>query len=151
MKQKHETNKRTISYGVKTISLFFITTFLVLGSTVPVFAQSDPFKDQGLIPCGNEVNEAGQLVNPCGFDDFIALVNNVVKFLIWVSIPIAVIAFTYAGFLMLTSGGNPGQIDRAKGIFKNVAIGLIFVISAWLIVYLIVSSLAETTIYEMFF
>ena len=120
---------------------------LIMASVaVPVYAQvTDTFKDKGLIPCGNPGQEM------CEFSDVIKLVNNIIKFLIWVSIPLAVIAFTYAGFLMVTSGGNPGQIDKAKGIFRNVAIGLVFVISAWLIVYLIISNLVEKEIYETFF
>jgi hypothetical protein len=58
---------------------------------------------------------------------------------------VAVISFSYAGFLYLTSQGNPGQISKAHGIFKTTAIGFLIVLSAWLIVYAITGSLLNPT------
>jgi hypothetical protein len=66
------------------------------------------------------------------------MINKVVKFiLIDLAVPIAAIMFAYAGFLMLTSGGETSKRAKAKSIFVNVAIGLALVAAAWLIVHTI--------------
>lgn len=104
----------------------------------------------GLVPCGTVKYETtdkndphyGQIKNPCTFKDIFALVNKVVDFiLIDLAVPIAAIMFAYAGFLLLTAGGETGKIGKAKTIFTNVALGLIFIAAAWLIINTILSIL----------
>ncbi|MBU1046467.1 pilin [Patescibacteria group bacterium] len=88
----------------------------------------------GIVPdCGN--------VYVCNFCDLVILVNNIINFIIYISVPVSAIMFTYAGFLYLS--GNPGKIKQAHGIFKNVGLGLILILGAWLIVNLITSSLLK--------
>ena len=99
-------------------SLFFI-------SNGRVFAQTT-----GLVPC----------IDDCGFKDLITLINSIVKFiLVNLAIPISAIMFAYAGFELVTSGGNTEKKSQAKKIFINVAIGLIFVAAAFLIVQTVLS------------
>jgi hypothetical protein len=72
----------------------------------------------------------------CGFNEFLTMVNNVVHFVIFeMAVPIAAIMFAYAGFLLVTSGGETSKREKAKKIFWNVALGLIFAVAAWLIVH----------------
>ena len=47
--------------------------------------------------------------------------------------------FAYAGFELLTSGGETSKREKAKSIFLNVAIGLIVVVAAFLIVQTVLS------------
>ena len=65
------------------------------------------------------------------------------NFMILVSIPLAAIAFAYAGYLFLTAAGNSSQISTSKGIFVKVLIGFLFVLTAWLIVRTITSALLK--------
>lgn len=95
-----------------------------------VFAQAG-----GLVPCD------GTKANPCGYEQFIELVDNVIGYAIAIAFPIAAIMFAYAGFLYLTAAGNTGQIKQAHSIFINVAIGFIFVLAAWLIIDFILDRL----------
>jgi hypothetical protein len=88
-----------------------------------------------LIPCD------GSDANPCTFTSLMELANNVILYLIYISIPLAAISFTYAGWLFITAGGNPRQISQAWSIFRKVAIGLIFILSAWLIVKTVTDAL----------
>jgi hypothetical protein len=93
-----------------------------------------------------QVNAQPSVVIPCDgpectFQHFVRLVQNVLTFLILLSIPIATLAFAWAGILMLTAAGNSGQVDKAKGIFWNVLKGFLFVLTAWLIVKMITSAL----------
>ncbi|MGM0482454.1 MAG: hypothetical protein ACQEP6_01135 [Patescibacteria group bacterium] len=87
---------------------------------------------QGLVPCDGP---------DCGFGDLVQLASNLIDFMVLVSLPLAAIAFAWAGFLYLSSGGSQDKIKRAHGIFFKVAIGLIIVLGAYLIVNLIVEGL----------
>src|SRR3989344_7919835 len=90
----------------------------------------------GLVPCD------GTAANPCDFNAFMALINKVIKFILFnLAIPIAAIMFAYAGFLMVTSGGGTEARGKAKKIFTNAAYGLVIAATAWLIVRTILSIL----------
>lgn len=47
----------------------------------------------------------------------------------------------YGGWLYMTSGGNPEQIEQAKKIWKNAVIGLVIVLSSFAIVNFILRAL----------
>ncbi len=64
-------------------------------------------------------------------------------FIKYIAIPIAAIMFTYAGFLLVTSGGNESGWSKAKEILWNVVLGLICVAGAWLIISLILTVLGR--------
>lgn len=82
----------------------------------------------------------------CNFSSFILFIKNLITALVYTSIPLAAISFAWAGFLLLTSGGSVAKKDEAKGIFKKAALGFIFVLAAWLIVYFITSILLNTRV-----
>ena len=88
----------------------------------------------GLVPCDG-VN------TPCTFDSVIELVDRIIDFVFVMIMPIAAIMFAYAGFLWLTSAGDTTKIGKAKGIFVNVAKGIIAVAAAWFIISTIMVSL----------
>jgi hypothetical protein len=84
----------------------------------------------------------GKLVE-CGYDEFMALVSRVIKFILFdLAIPIAAIMFFYAGFLMVTAGGeSAGARTKAKNIFTNTLIGLALATGAWVIIHTLLSIL----------
>jgi len=95
-------------------------------------AQSGPIDPGGLLPnCGAN----------CDFNHLMELANNIMRFIIMIAIPLAAIAFSWAGFLYITAAGNESQIHHAHDIFIKVATGFFFILAAWLIVYLITSTL----------
>ena len=89
---------------------------------------------QSLIVCDGVTDE-------CTFDDLITLAQAVITDLILISTLLAVIAFAYTGFLLLTSGGNESAKTRAKEVFRKVFIGYMWILGAWLLVYTITSLL----------
>ena len=89
---------------------------------------------QGLIP-------ASCVEEPCEWGQLVLMVQIVIHYLILIAGSLAAISFCYAGWLYITSAGDEGKVKTAKGIFLKVIIGLIFVLSAWLIVHEIVKSL----------
>ncbi len=121
--------------------------------------ETDPViidEPSGLIPCGNlrygegetqeidgqTVDVSYQVSNPCDFNGVLHLINNVVHFILFfLAVPIAAIMFAYAGFILLTSGGSTEKKSKAKNIFLNVAIGLIFAAASWLIISTVLSIL----------
>ncbi len=80
----------------------------------------------GLVPCDGP---------DCGFPQILMLIQNVLNFLLkYLALPLAAIMFAYAGFELITSGGETEKRNKAKRIFINVAIGLFFIAGAFLIV-----------------
>jgi hypothetical protein len=90
----------------------------------------------GLVPCGNP----GQ--NPCDFNFFIVMVNNIINWIIGIATSVFTISAIYGGFLYLTSGGSPGDKEKAKGILQNTVVGFLIILIAWLVVYTILTYLA---------
>ncbi|MBU4536625.1 pilin [Patescibacteria group bacterium] len=113
-------------------------SFILITLSTPFLSQAD------LIPCKPYVDESGNMVNSCNFSSLVQLVDNIINFIITLSVSVSAIMFAYAGVLYLS--GDPGKIKRAHEIFKNVALGLIFILGAWLIVKAILTGLgAEGT------
>jgi hypothetical protein len=133
---------------IKIISITFFIMFIFSVSPQPVKAGItwNPISDP-LVPCGStyvkdksKPNE--KTVQPkCNFNELMHLAGHILSALIYFAIPLAVIAFVYAGFQYLTAGGNEGQIKKAHEIFKDVGLGLIIVLTAWLIVNTILEGL----------
>src|ERR1035437_2989624 len=125
-------------------SLIYLAIFLLL--VMPSLSSA-----AGLVPCNNSpvMNSDGTVATPaipCDFNALMALINTIVKFILFdMAIPIAAIMFAYAGFLMVTAGGEAaGARTKAKSIFTNAIFGLILAVAAWLIVNTILSILGYT-------
>lgn len=93
---------------------------------------------QPLIFCDPAIGE------PCGFEQLVILAQAVITNLILLSTLLAVVAFIYAGTLLLTSGGNPSKKDEAKRVLMSVLKGYLWILVAWLLVYTITSAVLKT-------
>lgn len=127
------------------LTLFPIFTFAAFAGPCPngtynngtaCVPNQDP--NTGLVPCYK--GEA------CNYGALIILVDNLNKFIFeGMVIPIAAIMMAYAGFLLVTAGGEAaGARTKAKTIFWNAVFGLIIAMTAWLIVKLILTTLNYT-------
>ena len=92
------------------------------------------FAQQGIVPCNGP---------DCDFGDLVQLVNNIINLFLAISVSIAAISFAYGGALILLNPGNSAKREQAKGIFKKTIIGMIIVLTAWLIVFTIVKALVN--------
>lgn len=117
-------------------SLFFLSIMFpftgysaYIGSGNPRDAGNNGFQ---LVPCSGV---------DCDFNALMELANRIISFILYISIPLAAISFSYAGYLYLSAAGDPSKIESAHKIFGNVLKGFIFVLSGWLIVYTITSAL----------
>ncbi len=110
--------------------------------SVPEVSHAEPLG----VGCNEETNADGSFKNPCGFDDLMQQIQKLINFLLFtIAMPVTAIMFAYAGFLYIASGGNGGNIEKAKGIFKKVLIGFVLALAAWLIVKTIMVSLGYNT------
>lgn len=77
---------------------------------------------------------AGCSGTDCSACNVVNLANGVIKWLIGFLFLIFAVIMTFAGFGLVTSGGSHHALDEAKSRFVNAVIGLMLVLSAWLIV-----------------
>ena len=100
------------------------TTVMFNGKSVDTTVGSNP---QGYIPCN--------------FNGAMIQIQHLIDLAMVLGVLGAMLGFSYAGYLYIT--GEKGKIDHAKTIFKQVMIGFVMMISAWFIVYQILSWLAS--------
>lgn len=78
----------------------------------------------------------------CNFNSLMDTVNRIITFLLVLTLPIVAIMFAYAGFTLITAGGESSNArTKAKGIFFNAVIGLLIAFCAYLIIFFILKTL----------
>ncbi len=103
------------------LALFFI---------IPISVGAD--EAQGLVTCSGP---------DCNFCTFFAMVNGVIAWIISIMTLVAVFVLVFAGFRLVTSGGDPGALQKAKEMITNVLIGFVIMLAAWVIVDTIIKTL----------
>jgi hypothetical protein len=97
----------------------------------------------GLVPCTGTNCQACHLAQ---------LGQNIINFLIGLSIPLAAALFAWAGILMFSSPiageASTSRINKGKDIFKSVFIGFMIVIAAWLVVQTILKTVLKDGYYQ---
>lgn len=124
-------------FRINKIGIICFVLFVILSGTI-VFAQTDLSNPEGgLMPACPATG--------CSFTEFMLLIDKVIRFLLFtISIPLAALCFTYAGFLYLFTG-FVDQKKKALSIFKNVGIGLVIALAAWIIIKFVMSGLGYNT------
>lgn len=77
----------------------------------------------------------------CGVNSFIELIQNIIEWLGVIIIPIIVLMFGYAGFVIMTSGGNEEKLGQGQRIAKTAVIGLVIIAAAYIIVKFVFAAL----------
>ena len=94
-----------------------------------------------IVPCG----EAG---NPCKLCHLFVMLDNIFDFVFIKFVPpVAVLALVIGGIYFFASGGNPGNVAKAKGMLTSIVIGLLIIYGAWLLVntFFLVIGVSEWT------
>jgi hypothetical protein len=94
----------------------------------------------GLVPCGNDAQN-----DECTVCHLQVLAMNLLNWLVLIVVAVAAILFVNAGALYVFSPTNPGNISKAHKLFLSALIGLIIVLSAWLIINMVMSALYDNT------
>jgi len=78
---------------------------------------------------------------PSHWTTFQEIIDAIINFIFYVGVAIFPIMAIIAGFLILTSGGDPAKVKKAKDILLYSVIGLFIVLFAKSIIYVIESAL----------
>ncbi len=116
---------------VSVFCLIFIGGALFLSLPGDVTAQAGlvPACPVGDVGCQNAYHPDNY-----GICELVGLANNVIQFLVGLISVFGALIMVYAGYLLVTSRGNVSQMERAKGMFTNVLIGIVIMLSAFLVV-----------------
>lgn len=68
------------------------------------------------------------ICNPLEAAEFGVIIDNIIDFIFKIAVVLAPLMVVVGGFLFLTAGGNPQQIDRAKNLIIWTAIGFLIVL-----------------------
>lgn len=121
--------------------------FGVLFAAIPVIALAWSIGDP-LVPCGRSSQDLPNTVvveGACSLCHLFVLGQNIVDFLTKAIAPsLAVLAFAWAGFKILTSGGSPGARQGGIQIIRNTIIGLLIIFGAWIIIDTLIVFFAGT-------
>jgi hypothetical protein len=78
----------------------------------------------------------------CGYYDLLKLINNIINWIITISVPIAAGVFAWAGIKYMTTGVMD-QKAEAKEMLRKVLVGFVAILSAWIIVTTITNALLK--------
>ena len=105
------------------VSIIFLTPFFLSG---PVASAATP-------PNGI-VSLSGCTGTDCSACNVVHMVNGGITWLIGIRFVVFAVIMVVAGVGLVTSGGNQSALEAAKSKFTNAIIGLIIILSAWLMV-----------------
>ncbi len=110
-------------------------------SGIPTRTTNPVPKEKGILPdCVYDKEGEWSRTPDCHFKDLIEFVNIALDFIIKLAVVIAPISFAWAGFLILTSGGDPGKLKQGKEILVKVGIGFAIILAAYLVISFIMNT-----------
>ncbi len=148
--------KKYIKFLIVNITIF---AFILLAPAVVVYGQATPVPGTPSTPAPTTVvgstntgftyecieKGAGpggaDRYGNCTWNNLIEAIQRFFDFAIPFALFFTVVVIAYAGFFYMTTGSNPGNKAKANKMFMNVAIGIFFMLAAWLIVKLITNAL----------
>ncbi len=127
--------------------LLFAFMFIVISSVAaPAFAGwtwGDP-----IVPCGG-LDKYGNKQAPCddpqfqGYCALLLLVQNLIDFVTLGVLPVVgTLLYIVGGFFILLGGASPGMVSRGKSIMWSTTMGIIIILTAWLITNTVIVSLS---------
>ncbi len=128
--------------------LLILPLLLFVSAVVPVAHAADiPLLDSSfhIVPDAHDLDASCPVGAPLSFGAVLEIIQRMMNAAISFGILIFVIIMTWGGFLMITSVTNPEARSTARGMLTNAAIGLLIVLSAWLIVDFVMKTLYSST------
>ncbi len=133
------------------IGVAFLLTLVVVVGPYSALAQNNPARTLNS-PSNENVNDTGfkltvcdgpaeanlnhdQNYVTCDFNGAMLQIQHLINIAMIVGVLAAIVLFTWAGFLYVTSAGDTTKLNSAHAIFKKVIIGFIIMLSAWFVVY----------------
>jgi hypothetical protein len=110
------------------IPAFVLITALIVLNHASVLAQTGETGTQS--PTGETGGQSYYLPNPLGTTSFIRIINNILNYLIYISIPLLALMILIGGFQILTARDNPEKIKGGQTTIKYAVIGFVIVLCA---------------------
>ncbi len=107
-----------------------IAVFVLLLLPIYVSAQGKGLPKQ-IVPDKYNCNQPGGCDSICAVVD---LAQNVLNFGIFMAVVLSAFLFAYAGWKLITAGGNTEVYQQGKRVFGNVLIGLIIILGGWIVI-----------------
>jgi hypothetical protein len=98
-----------------------------------------------LVPCGIG---AGDAYRECSVCHLVALGQNIMNFFVFASVVVATLLFVNAGVLYVFSPGNPGNISKGHRIFTNTLVGILIILSSWIIIDFVMRQLIDPALLQ---
>lgn len=106
------------------VTLFLVVVFIIGTGFFPIHNALA----EALVPCGR----TGQPM--CTLCDLIKGIYDIVQYIIKIAVWVTLTAIAIGGGMYALSAGNSNMIELAKGAMKKALIGLVIVLTAWLMV-----------------
>lgn len=87
-----------------------------------------PLGTGGSQPLGTGGAQPMEIQDPLGNSSVIAIINNVLNFLIFISVPILALMILIGGFQILTAREDPKKLENGKTTIKYAVIGFVIIL-----------------------
>ena len=139
--------KKNIGRGF--LATYFLLLFLFLPMSL-VFAQA-PAPTEGLqgitYVCVGTDSTGKTTEVPCeSFGQLIEAVKKIANFAVGIGLAFSVVVIAYAGARYIIYSDSEGERKKATEMFEKVAIGIGWILAAWLIINMIMTALASSTV-----
>jgi hypothetical protein len=122
----------------------------------------DDISDKGIVPpCGRTIpddasDELKKQGIPCGYQDFLQLISNILKYALIIFGPIVAVLVLYSGFVIMWLGRIPDptaeqmqMLRDAKARLVKIGIGIAIILSAWVLIATITRELGVKSSYSL--
>ena len=125
--------------------LILFSVFMLLKVNYLIKAETEP--DNSVIGTLKETAEpSGYNVSQTNEETFKNTIIDIISYILGFLGLLFVIMIIYSGFQWMMSGGNEEVINKAKSRIKASIIGVIIILSSWVIAYAVISIIQESTV-----
>lgn len=99
----------------------------------------------GLVPCGKDTGTDEKKDSACTICNFIDGIHEIIKFIVSLIAATATVVIVVAGIMYIISAGNPAMTSIAKTAMKNALIGVIVVLTAFMMITFVANRMLGAT------
>ncbi len=107
---------------------------------------ADESKVGHLVPCSRHCDNPAtpnDETEPCSVCHIIVLGHNIVQYILYIAVFVALAVITFAGVMYIVSAGDQGMITTAKAALKYALFGMVFILAAWVIINTLITVLLK--------
>ncbi len=135
-----------------TLKIFstLLTLFLI---SIPIFVSAQQARNDGGTGIVYDCSVADPTRPPgeCDFNDVIAAIKHALDVGTTIALEFSVVVIAWAGAKYMISGDKPNERREANQMLRKVAIGIFFILAAWLIVTLVLNGLQVNNNVKQYF